>query len=191
MDLYLGPMQHQANVACEAAILATKAPLSDSCVQEEEKADHYRSWVMRKPNGEIEPLEGESMLLKTPQHISLELRVPQGLRTPNTNFSVKCDDGVAYVTNKRVSSYLRTLLTRAPWRLVRPCLNLTNAFRSSTLLPSPLRHSSPSRPSYSIPMTHNPRLVAGSASAPGAGRQRQSLDQAAAYPAISLAWSSP
>ncbi|PSR81058.1 hypothetical protein BD289DRAFT_373057, partial [Coniella lustricola] len=65
-------------------------------------ADHGRSWVMLKKNGEIEPLEDETIVVKTPDHVSLELRVPQGLRTANPNFSLKCDDGVAYVTNKRI-----------------------------------------------------------------------------------------
>lgn len=68
-----------------------------------EKTDNHHSWVMLKPSGEIEPLEGESILLKTPDYVSLELRVPQGMRTANPNFSLKCDDGVAYMTNKRVS----------------------------------------------------------------------------------------
>ncbi|KAF3761311.1 hypothetical protein M406DRAFT_347784 [Cryphonectria parasitica EP155] len=62
---------------------------------------------MLKQNGEIEPLNDENIVLKTPDHVSLELRVPQGLRTDNPDFSIKCDDGVAYITNKRlVSSYL-------------------------------------------------------------------------------------
>lgn len=58
---------------------------------------------MLKQNGDIEPLEGESVLLKSPGRVSLELKVPEGLRTPNAKFSVKCDDGVAYVTTQRVS----------------------------------------------------------------------------------------
>lgn len=105
MDLHLGPMQHQATIACELAREAARTRPRTSPVpcQDTEKTDDDCSWVMLKPNGDIEPLEGESMLLKTPDHVSLELRVPQGLRTSHPDFSLKCDDGVAYVTNKRVS----------------------------------------------------------------------------------------
>lgn len=62
---------------------------------------------MLKQNGDIEPLEGETILLKTPDHVSFELCVPKGLQTPNANFSVKCDDGAAYVTNRRVRAFPR------------------------------------------------------------------------------------
>lgn len=118
MDLHLGPMQHQATMACELArAAATRTPTrtgarprtgartgaSPAPWLDAEKTDDDHSWVMLKQGGEIEPLEGESILLKTPDYVSLELRVPQGLRTSNPNFSLKCDDGVAYVTNKRVS----------------------------------------------------------------------------------------
>lgn len=61
------------------------------------------SWVMLKQNGDIEPLEGETVLLRTPGKVSLELKVADGLRTPNSSFAVKCNDGVAYVTTQRVS----------------------------------------------------------------------------------------
>lgn len=71
-----------------------------------EKTDDCHSWVMLRPGGDIEPLEGESILLKTPDYVSLELRVPQGMHTSNANYSLKCDDGVAYVTNKRVSRHV-------------------------------------------------------------------------------------
>lgn len=109
MDLHLGPMQHQATiaskVASDAAVISVRRLDSKPCSQEK-KIDSGCSWVMLKPNGDIEPLEGENVLLKTPDHVSLELRVPQGLRTANSDFSVKCDDGTAYVTNKRVSHHL-------------------------------------------------------------------------------------
>lgn len=109
MDLHLGPMQHQATiaskVASDAAATSIKRPGSEPWTREK-KIDNGCSWVMLKPNGDIEPLEGENILLKTPDHVSLELRVPQGLRTANSDFSVKCDEGTAYVTNKRVSRRL-------------------------------------------------------------------------------------
>lgn len=68
-----------------------------------DETDDARSWVMLKQNGEIEPLEGETVLLKTPGNVSLELKVPEGLRTSSAAFSVKCNDGTAYVTTQRVS----------------------------------------------------------------------------------------
>lgn len=115
MDLHLGPMQHQATIACELAREAARTRPRRSPVPrlDTEKTDDDCSWVMLKPNGDIEPLEGESMLLKTPDYVSLELRVPQGLRTSHPDFSLKCDDGVAYVTNKRVSSLHSVIYQRS------------------------------------------------------------------------------
>lgn len=199
MDLHLGPMQHQATIACEIAREAaaaattrtrtrtrTRAGASPAPPLDEEKTDDEHSWVMLKPGGEIEPLEGESILLKTPDYVSLELRVPQGMRTANPNFSLKCDDGVAYVTNKRVSR---------PHPACRPGVLSTarpaDGYRSSTLPPSLRRHSSPSLLSSWIRMTRNPGAAAGSGSEPGAGRLRQGLDPAAAFPLTFPAWSSP
>ncbi|KAL1875859.1 hypothetical protein Daus18300_003050 [Diaporthe australafricana] len=60
------------------------------------------NWVMLGQQGEIQPLEDEQILLKTPGYVSLELSVPKALRTANSNFNVKCDSGVAYVTNRRI-----------------------------------------------------------------------------------------
>lgn len=65
---------------------------------------------MLNQQGEIQPLEDEQILLRTPGYVSLELSVPKALRTANSNFNVKCDSGVAYVTNRRVSSRPR------PWQ---------------------------------------------------------------------------
>jgi hypothetical protein len=70
---------------------------------------------MLSQKGEIQPLEDEQILLKTPGYVSLEISVPKALRTSNPNFSVKCDSGIAYVTNRRVSLHLpccRTPVTR-------------------------------------------------------------------------------
>lgn len=91
---------HTRNAAAAASARALQSPDPD-------ETDNEGSWVMLKQNGDIEPLEGESVLLKSPGRVSLELKVPDGLRTPHANFSVKCDDGVAYVTTQRVSHNLR------------------------------------------------------------------------------------
>lgn len=61
---------------------------------------------MLSQKGEIQPLDDEQILLKTPGYVSLEVSVPKALRTANPNFNVKCDSGVAYVTNRRVSPRL-------------------------------------------------------------------------------------
>lgn len=105
MEFYPGPSISLATIA--SPIVASQnttrhatRPRRSSCPDE---TDQGRSWVMLKQNGDIEPLEGESVLLKSPGRVSLELKVPEGLRTPNANFSAKCDDGIAYVTTQRVS----------------------------------------------------------------------------------------
>lgn len=110
MDLYQGTLNHQS-------IIAPSIPRRESCTRQSTCApekdvdlDLSSSWVMLKQNGAIEPLERETILLKTPDHVSFELCVPKGLRTPNAAFTVKCDDGVAYVTNQRVSK-------TTPWTL--------------------------------------------------------------------------
>lgn len=97
MDLYQGTLQHQS-------ITAQSQP-RDPCLHEHD-INHKRSWVMLNQKGEIQPLEDEQILLKTPGYVSLELSVPKALRTSNPNFNVKCDSGVAYVTNRRVSEPL-------------------------------------------------------------------------------------
>ncbi|KAJ0119440.1 hypothetical protein J7T55_013641 [Diaporthe amygdali] len=93
MDLYQGTLQHQS-------ITAQSQP-RDPCLYEYD-IDHKRSWVMLNQKGEIQPLEDEQILLRTPGYVSLELSVPKALRTANSNFNVKCDSGVAYVTNRRI-----------------------------------------------------------------------------------------
>lgn len=103
MDLYQGTLHHQS-------IIAPSIPRRESCSrrgscapEKDVDLDLATSWVMLKQNGAIEPLERETILLKTPDHVSFELCVPKALRTPHANFTVKCDDGVAYITNLRVS----------------------------------------------------------------------------------------
>ncbi|KAG8170175.1 hypothetical protein KVR01_000920 [Diaporthe batatas] len=93
MDLYQGTLQHQS-------ITAQSQP-RDPCLYSHD-INHKRSWVMLSQKGEIQPLEDEQILLKTPGYVSLELSVPKALRTSNPNFSVKCDSGIAYVTNRRI-----------------------------------------------------------------------------------------
>ncbi|KUI52898.1 hypothetical protein VP1G_00501 [Cytospora mali] len=95
MDIYQGTLQHQS-------ITAQSQPRDADLCLDEHQINHGRSWVMLKQNGEIEPLEDEQILLKTPDYVSLELSVPKGLRTAASNFTIKCDDGVAYVTNRRI-----------------------------------------------------------------------------------------
>lgn len=103
MDLYQGTLHHQS-------IIAPSIPRRESCARrgscaqgKEVDLDLASSWVMLKQNGAIEPLERETILLKTPDHVSFDLCVPKGLRTPHATFTVKCDDGVVYITNQRVS----------------------------------------------------------------------------------------
>jgi hypothetical protein len=91
MDTYQGSLHH-------SSILA------QSQVLEGDEINQADSWVMLRHDGEIEPLPKEQILLVTPPRVSLELSVPKSLRNEsNASFSVKNDDGTAYVTNQRVS----------------------------------------------------------------------------------------
>lgn len=141
MDVHFGSQLHHAIVAANTprgvAFIPDPPP---ERTFDEKHTDHGRSWVMLKQNGDIEPLDGESIVLKTPGHVSLGLRVPQGLRTDNSSFSVTCDDGVAYVTNKRVSGTL--FLSESHM------VTCSNVFRSYTWPPNPRRPFSLSQPSY-------------------------------------------
>lgn len=108
MDLYQGTLHHQSIIAPSIPRRESCSTRRGSCAPEKDADldELASSWVMLKQNGAIEPLEREVILLKTPDHVSFELCVPKGLRTPHASFTVKCDDGVAYVTNQRVSSLI-------------------------------------------------------------------------------------
>lgn len=110
MDLYQGCLQHQS-------MIAPSIPRRESCPRRSSYAPEKHvdlslaaSWVMLKQNGTIEPLERETILLKTPDRVSFDLCVPKALRTPHAAFTVKCDDGVVYITNQRVTKPQLALL---------------------------------------------------------------------------------
>jgi WW domain-binding protein 2 len=70
--------------------------------REEEDTDLDASWVMLSRSGNIEPLPHESILFKTRGRVALSITTPN---QPSgvTPFSVKSENGIAYITNQRVS----------------------------------------------------------------------------------------
>lgn len=60
------------------------------------------SWVMLTRDGEIVPIPGEKILHTSRPRVALELSTPRELQVAEP-FSLKCDNGIAYITNERVS----------------------------------------------------------------------------------------
>jgi len=70
--------------------------------RDEEDTDLDASWVMLSRSGDIEPLPHESILFKTRGRVSLSITAPN--QPPGVApFSVKSENGAAYITNQRVS----------------------------------------------------------------------------------------
>jgi hypothetical protein len=53
-------------------------------------------------DGEIVPIPGEKILHTSRPRVSLEISTPRELQIAEP-FSLKCDNGIAYITNERVS----------------------------------------------------------------------------------------
>lgn len=54
-------------------------------------------------DGEIIPIPGEKILHTSRPRVSLEVTTPKELQIADP-FSLKCDNGIAYITNERVST---------------------------------------------------------------------------------------
>lgn len=80
--------------------------------------DEKESWVMLTRDGQIQKLPGEKILLTSKPRVGLELSVPKELQVAEP-FSVKSDNGIAYITNERVSSASISCTTRS-------CCSLTS-----------------------------------------------------------------
>lgn len=65
------------------------------------RSDEEDSWVMLTRDGEIVPIPGEKILHTSRPRVSLELSTPRELQVAEP-FSLKCDNGIAYITNERV-----------------------------------------------------------------------------------------
>jgi len=66
-------------------------------------ADLTTSWVMLTRSGQFEPLPDETPQLKTRGRISLSITAEK--QVPGSQpWSLRCDDGTAYITSHRVSS---------------------------------------------------------------------------------------
>lgn len=69
-------------------------------------ADLEASWVMLSRSGQFEPLPDETLQLKTRGRISLGITAEK--QTPGSRpWSLKCDNGTAYITSHRVSKTLQ------------------------------------------------------------------------------------
>jgi len=77
------------------------------------------SWVMLTRDGKIVPIHGEKILFTSRPRVALEVSTPRELQVAEP-FSIKCGDGIVYITNERVS----TMNAKGPIRpRVRPCLS--------------------------------------------------------------------
>jgi WW domain-binding protein 2 len=62
------------------------------------------SWVMLTRDGKIVPIPGEKILYTSRTRVALEVTTPKELQVAEP-FSIKNGDGVAYITNERVSLF--------------------------------------------------------------------------------------
>lgn len=67
------------------------------------QSDEEDSWVMLTRDGEIVPIPGEKILHTSRPRVGLEISTPRELQLTEP-FSLKCDNGIAYITNERVSA---------------------------------------------------------------------------------------
>jgi hypothetical protein len=67
------------------------------------QSDETDSWVMLTRDGEIVPIPGEKILHTSRPRVSLEVSTPRELQVTEP-FSLKCDNGIAYITNERVGA---------------------------------------------------------------------------------------
>ncbi|KAK4154972.1 hypothetical protein C8A00DRAFT_32242 [Chaetomidium leptoderma] len=65
------------------------------------QSDEADSWVMLTRDGEIVPIPGEKILHTSRPRVSLEVSTPPELQIAEP-FSLKFDNGIAYITNERV-----------------------------------------------------------------------------------------
>ncbi|EGZ67847.1 hypothetical protein NEUTE2DRAFT_141599 [Neurospora tetrasperma FGSC 2509] len=86
--------------------------------------DEKESWVMLTRDGQIQKLPGEKILLTSKPRVGLELSVPKELQVAEP-FSVKSDNGIAYITNERII-YLPARSTEAFRSFFAPPLNFSD-----------------------------------------------------------------
>ncbi|KAK4190851.1 hypothetical protein QBC35DRAFT_449042 [Podospora australis] len=65
------------------------------------RTNEQDSWVMLTRDGEIVPIPGEKILYTSRPRVTLDVSTPTELNIANP-FSIKCDNGIAYITNERV-----------------------------------------------------------------------------------------
>lgn len=72
-------------------------------VDSDDSSDEENSWVMLSQEGNIVPIPNERILHTSRSRVALELSTPRELQSAAEPFSIRSDNGIAYVTSKRVS----------------------------------------------------------------------------------------
>ncbi|KAL2016848.1 hypothetical protein VTK56DRAFT_2923 [Thermocarpiscus australiensis] len=114
------------------------------------------NWVMLTRDGEIVPIPGEKILHTSRPRVGLEISTPRELQIAEP-FSLKCDNGIAYITNERVI-YLPARPSEDFKSFFTPVLNFTDTHvRSSWIGPWSWGGVVRPVPGGGIPM-HIPRI---------------------------------
>ncbi|KAK1767673.1 hypothetical protein QBC33DRAFT_577931 [Phialemonium atrogriseum] len=71
-------------------------------VQSDDSSDEENSWVMLGQDGNILPIPNERILHTSRSRVGLDLSTPRELQAAAEPFSIRSDNGIAYVTSKRV-----------------------------------------------------------------------------------------
>lgn len=88
------------------------------------------NWVMLTRDGEIVPIPNEKILYTSRVRVGLDLSVPKELQVSEP-FSIKSDNGIAYITNERVI-YLPARPTQQFRSFFAPALNFSDTHVQSS-----------------------------------------------------------
>ncbi|KAK1759539.1 hypothetical protein QBC47DRAFT_372316 [Echria macrotheca] len=88
------------------------------------------SWVMLTRDGKIVPIPGEKILFTSRPRVALEVSTPKELQVAEP-FSIKCGDGIVYITNERVI-YLPAIPSEQLKSFFSPVLNFSDTHVQSS-----------------------------------------------------------